>query len=143
MSFELTLSMQNRRFRYSFWGSIKGRKNNMLKIKSLISVMLLVFFIAAPIIAAEEAAARFAVVETLYASGTEIKPGKYDVKWDDKGEVTFGFVGKPGGIKIQGKIEEVDKKFDYNSMATAKDASGRQTIKQLQFRGKNIRIVFE
>jgi hypothetical protein len=115
----------------------------MLKIKSLIAVTLLVFFIAAPIIAAEEAGARFAVVETLYASGTEIKPGKYDVKWDDKGEVTFGFVGKPGGIKVQGKIEEVDKKFDYNSMATAKDASGRQTIKQLQFRGKNIRIVFE
>jgi hypothetical protein len=114
----------------------------MLKIKNLIIVTLLVLCIAAPIIAAEEAA-RFAVVETVYASGTEIKPGKYDVKWDSKGEVTFGFVGKPGGITVQGKIEEVDKKYDYNSMATGKDSAGRPAIKQLQFRGKNIRIVFE
>jgi hypothetical protein len=113
----------------------------MLKVKHLIFVTLLVFFIAAPIIAAEETA-RFAVVETLYASGTEIKPGKYDVKWDDKGEVTFGFIGKPGGITVQGKIEEVDKKYDYNSMAVGKDSAGRPAIKQLQFRGKNIRIVF-
>jgi hypothetical protein len=113
----------------------------MLKVKHLIIVTLLVFFIAAPIIAAEESA-RFAVVETLYASGTEIKPGKYDVKWDDKGEVTFSLVGKPGGIKVQGKIEEVDKKYDYNSMAVGKDSAGRPAIKQLQFRGKNIRIVF-
>jgi hypothetical protein len=115
----------------------------MLKIKHLIVVTLLVFFIAAPIISAEEATARFAVVETLYASGTEIKPGKYDVKWDDKGEVTFGFIGKPGGIKVQGKIEESEKKYDYNSMAVGKDSAGRPAIKQLQFRGRNIRIAFD
>ena len=111
----------------------------MLKVKNLIIVSLLVLFVAAPIMAA----ARFAVVETLYASGTEIKPGKYDVSWDASGEVTFGFIGKPGGIKVHGKIEEVDKKYDYNSMAIGKDSAGRPAIKQLQFSGKNIRIVFE
>jgi hypothetical protein len=124
------------------FGDLKKGENNMSKIKHLIIVTLLVFLIAAPIIAAEESA-RFAVVETLYASGTEIKPGKYDVKWETNGEVTFGFIGKPGGIKIQGKLEESDKKYDYNSMAVGKDSAGRPAIKQLQFRGKNIRIVFE
>lgn len=115
----------------------------MFKSKNLIIVALLVLLTAAPILAAEEGSARFTVVQPLFASGTEIKPGKYDVKWDSTGEVTFAFVGKPGGIKVQGKIEESEKQYDFNSMATGKDAAGRPAIKQLQFRGKNIRIVFE
>jgi hypothetical protein len=114
----------------------------MLKIKNLVVFMLLVFFIAAPIIAAVEVA-RFNVADTYFAAGTEIKPGRYDVKWESNGEVTFGFVGKPGGIKVQGKIEEGDKKYDANNIIIGKDSAGRSAIKQLQFKGKNVRIVFE
>jgi hypothetical protein len=55
--------------------------------------------------------------------------------------VIFTPVAKPGEIKDQAKIEEVDKKF--SSLVMGKDASGRSVIKQLQLAGKRIRIIFE
>jgi hypothetical protein len=89
---------------------------------------------------------RFVVDRTLVAAGTEIKPGEYDVKWESHGpEATVEFtpIGKHQGVKVQGKIEEVNKKFDSNSLGIAKDPSGREVIKELQFSGKKMKIVFE
>jgi hypothetical protein len=46
-------------------------------------------------------------------------------------------------LKVQAKIEELEKNFDSNSLVIAKDSAGRDAIKGLQFSGKRIRIVFE
>jgi len=112
---------------------------------TMISV-LLALAIAAPIIASETGSAKFAVVRPLFVAGTEVQIGQYDVSWESSDKdvaVKFSAVGKPLVIKVQGKIEEVAKKSDYNSLVIGKDAAGREAIKQLQFGGKNIRIVFE
>jgi hypothetical protein len=109
-------------------------------------VALLISLLAAPILASEAGAAKFAVTRPLYVGGTEVNIGTYDVKWQINGQatdVTFSAIGKSIVIKAQGKIEQVDKKFDYNSLVIGKDSAGREAIKQLQFRGENIRIIFE
>ena len=58
-------------------------------------------------------------------------------------DVTFEPVGKTGGITVKGTLEEVDKKFNLNSVAIGKDSQGRDAILQLQFSGKKIRINFD
>jgi hypothetical protein len=125
----------------------KGRENKMFKCKNLIMLsMLLVILASTSIMAVDGGSAKFVVTRTLFAAGSEVKIGQYDVKWQpgtQTTEVIFSAVGKPLEIKIQGKIEEVDTKFDYNSMVIGKDSAGREAIKQLQFSGKKIRIVFE
>ena len=119
----------------------------MSKSKNLIMfVALLVLLVAAPILATEGGMAKFSVTRPLFVAGNEVKIGTYDVKWETSGQVTdvtFSAVGKAVVIKAQGKIEQVDKKFDYNSLVIGKDSAGREAIRQLQFRGGNIRIVFE
>jgi len=43
---------------------------------------------------------------------------------------------------VQGKIVETEKKFDYNSVLSGKDSTGREALRELQVAGKKIRIVF-
>jgi hypothetical protein len=117
----------------------------------IVSVAFLVLLAVAPIMAAEKGSAekgsgRFVVSRTLVAAGTEIKAGEYDVKWmshSPEATVEFTPVGKPQGVKVQGKIVGVDKKFDFDSIGIAKDPSGRETLKELQFSGKKMKIVFD
>jgi hypothetical protein len=124
-----------------------GRKGSMSNSKNLIMIVaLLVLLIAAPILATDGGSAKFSVTRPLFVAGNEVKIGTYDVKWETSGQatdVTFSAIGKNVVIKAQGKIEQVDKKFDYNSLVTGKDSAGREAIRQLQFRGGNIRIVFD
>jgi hypothetical protein len=117
----------------------------MSKKNLIVSVTFLILLAVVSIMAAEKGSGRFVVDRTLIAAGTEIKAGEYDVKWESHSpEVTVEFtpVGKPQGVKVQGKIEAVNKKFDSNTLAIAKDASGRELIKELQFGGKKMKIVF-
>ena len=115
------------------------------------SVAFLILLAVAPIIAAEKGSAekgsgRFVVPRTLVIAGTEIKEGEYDVKWEShspEATVEFTPIGKSQGVKVQGKIEEVNDKFDSNSIGIAKDPAGRGVIKELQFSGKKMKIVFE
>lgn len=112
----------------------------------IMMITLFVFLAAATLMAAVGGSARFSVEKPLFAAGTEIAPGQYDVKWKSEGQeasVVFTLVGKPNGIKVQGKVEQADKKYEFNSMAIGKDSADRLAIKQLQFSGKNIRIIFE
>ncbi len=118
----------------------------MLNSKKMIVLGVLFMLLASVIIASESGSARFAATRTLFAGGTELKAGQYDVKWEAEGQETsviFSPVGTRTDIKIQGKIEQSEKKYQYNSMVTGKDSQGRDAIKQLQFKGKNIKIVFE
>jgi hypothetical protein len=128
-------------------GVLARRETYMFKnIASMMLVTLLILLVAAPLMAQEKGSARFNVVEPLFVVGTEIKIGQYDVKWEGTAaetSVEFVPVGKPSGVKVKGKIEQVEKKYDYNSYESGKDSSGRTAIKRLLFRGKNIRIVFE
>ena len=117
----------------------------------IVSVAFLILLAVAPIMAADNGAAekgsgRFVVPRTLVAAGTEIKAGEYDVKWmshSPEATVEFTPIGKPQGIKVQGKIVGVDKKFEFDSIGIAKDKSGREAIKELQFNGKKMKIVFD
>jgi hypothetical protein len=125
-------------------------ERNMFNSKNLTMILaLLILLTAAPLVASDDSSgsAKFVVTSTLLVSGTELQAGQYDVSWQsgadsENTEVLFVPVGKETGIKVQGKIEKVAKKYDYNSMAIGTDPSGRKVIKQLQFSGKNIRIVF-
>jgi hypothetical protein len=112
----------------------------------IVTITLFIILAAGVLMAAEGGNAKFAIVRPLFVAGTEIKVGQYDVKWEAGSQdtaVIFTPVGKSEGIKVQGKFEEVAKKFENNSMAIGKDAAGRDAIKQLQFSGRNFRIVFE
>jgi len=125
----------------------KGREKNMLKNKNVIVIsMLLILISAAAMMAAEGGSAKFAVTRPLFVGGNEIPIGTYEVRWEagtQETMVTFAGIGKSVLIKVKGKIEEVDKKSDYNSLVVGKDSAGREAIKQLQFSGKNLRIAFE
>ena len=119
----------------------------MLNSKNLIMIVtLLVLLVAAPIMASENGSASFVVTAPLYVAGSQINPGQYNVKWEShspEATVTFTGVEKPVVIKVSGKVEQVDSKASYNSIITGKDAAGHESIKQLRFSGKNIRITFE
>ena len=123
----------------------------MFNRKNLVMILAFLILLAAvPAIASDNSSgsARFAVTSTLFVAGAELQAGQYEVTWQagedgTSTEVMFAPNGKKNGVKVQGKIENVAQKYDYNSMAIGTDASGRKVIKQLQFSGKNLRIVFE
>jgi hypothetical protein len=108
-------------------------------------VIMVVIALAVPIMMALEAGtAKLTLAKDVFISGTEIKAGQYDIKWEATGQdVVFIPSGKTEGIKVQGKVEQVDKKIEQNSMMTGKDSAGREALKQVQIKGKNVRIQFE
>ena len=115
------------------------RKNHIMMVAFLV-------LLTATVLMAAGGSAKFTVERPLFAAGTEIAPGRYNVQWESNGQeasVVFTPVGKPNGIKVQGKVEEADKKYEFDAMAIGKDSADRLSIKQLQFSGKNIRIIFE
>jgi hypothetical protein len=90
--------------------------------------------------------AKLTVPSELYAAGTKIPAGQYDVKWEvnaQEASVIFNPIGKPTGIKVQGRIVQLEKKMEYNSLMTGKDSAGRAAIRALVFSGKMIRIEFD
>jgi hypothetical protein len=119
----------------------------MIKSKSMIKIVtgLIVLAAAVPVLMALDAGeAKFVTTKDFFISGTEIKAGQYDIRWEATGQdVAFVPAGKTEGIKIQCKVEQVDKKSDFNSMMSGKDSAGRETLRQIQFRGKNVRLQFE
>jgi hypothetical protein len=116
--------------------------------KLVLMFTLFVLLISFPLMAAEKGSARISVIKPLVVAGTdiEIQPGKYDARWKAEGEtvtVVFTPVGKPKGIEVKGKMETVDRKYEFDSVGMGTDASGRTVIKNLQLKGKTQRIVFE
>jgi hypothetical protein len=112
----------------------------------LILAMAFLFLVSGSIMAlAAEGAANFVVAKPLYVGGNQIQPGSYFVKWETKNtDATVIFVtGGKEVAKVQAKCVELNQKNDRNSLMTGQDASGRDTIKQIQFAGKNLRITFE
>lgn len=119
----------------------------MFNSKYLIMVVTLLVLLAAfPVMAMDSGSAKFNVIRPLLVDGVAIEAGRYEVSWQsgsEEAEVTFMPAGKKTGeITVEGKIEQVDKEYDYNALAIGKDASGNEIIKQLQFSGTNVRIVF-
>jgi hypothetical protein len=119
----------------------------MFNRKSLImTVTLLVLLAAIPLMAAESGSAKFVVGRTVFVTGTEIQSGVYDVKWEPNNQeaaVVFTPIGKAAGIKAQGKIVDVDTKYNLNSVGIGKDSAGRDAILELQLSGKKFKVVFE
>jgi hypothetical protein len=126
----------------------------MIRNRMLMAVVALALLIAAPTmmmaagsVKTSTGSAKFSVVQKMLVSGSEIKAGVYDVKWESNSpEATVMFLNANNGtlvLKVQAKIEELEKNFDFNSLVIGKDSAGRDAIKGLQFAGKKIRIVFE
>jgi hypothetical protein len=111
-------------------------------VKYVAIAVILAF--AVPIMMALEAGtAKLILTKDVFVSGTEVKAGQYEVKWEAAGQdVEFIPSGKSEGVKIQGKVEQIDKKIEQNSMMYGKDSAGRDSLKQVQLKGKNIRIQF-
>jgi len=79
----------------------------MFKNKNLIMfVTLLILLAAIPTIAMASELAKFDVSSTLFVAGNEIRPGRYDVRWesDKQGTATVTFETKGILVKVQGKI---------------------------------------
>jgi hypothetical protein len=112
--------------------------------KTVTMIVALLILLAAVPVWALEGSAEFILSETMVCAGTEFKAGSYDVKYQSSSpEVTVTFMLKGKVIaKIQGKIEELNKKNESSSMLIGKDASGRPVINSLQFGGKKIRVNF-
>jgi len=78
-------------------------------------------------------------------AGTEIKAGTYDVKWesnDQEATVSFYSKGKVVAV-VKGKIQQVDKKHEYDTFLSVKDNSGRNVVKEIKLAGKKFSIIFE
>jgi hypothetical protein len=112
--------------------------------KIVMTITLLVLMAAIPAMALE-GMGKFVVSAQLFVGGQEIKPGEYDVKWESHSpEATVTFISKGKvALKVEGKVEELNRVSDYNSLAIGKDSAGREAIKGLQFGGKKVRIIFE
>ena len=119
----------------------------MFNSKSLM-VLLLICLVALPAVALtggpEIGKAKFTINETTFVGGNELKAGQYEVEWQThspEADVVFKAKGKVAA-QVQGKIVETEKKFDYNSVLSGKDSTGREALRELQVAGKKIRIVF-
>jgi hypothetical protein len=115
----------------------------------MIIFMLLILCVAALTAAvakgSDHGSVKVTVANNVFAAGTEIKSGQYDIMWESNASeatVTFILKGKTTA-KVQGKIVEVENKPEYNTIQTAKDSSGRESLKILLLGGKNFKIVFE
>jgi hypothetical protein len=109
---------------------------------SILFVLFLVL-VAAPILAAG-GTVNYSISKPMYISSTEIPAGEYEVKWEATGadaKVVFKSKGKVVAT-VEGKIEQLKKKSDYNSLTVGKDASGRDAIKGLLFSDKDVTVVF-
>jgi len=124
----------------------------MLNRKNIIaSITFSILLAVAPTMAAKKesvtkGSGTFVVPQTLLVAGTEIQAGEYDVKWESSSSeatVQFRPVERGSEVKVQGKIEDVDKKFESNAVGISKDASGRKVLEELQFGGKKMKIVFD
>lgn len=112
--------------------------------RNSILVVVLLVVLAAPILAAG-GTVNYSVSKPMSVAGSEIQAGEYEVKWESKdteATVAFKLKGKVVAT-VQGKIENLPKKSDYNSLVVGKDGSGRDAIKALLLSDKNFRIAFE
>lgn len=121
-----------------------------MRNKKYITLVAMLFALMAvvPVLAAQEmhGKAKFDVPENLYVEGKALKEGQYNVSYEYTGkeaQVTFKRSGQKNTFTIKGTVQQAAKKYDWDSMAIGKDASGNKTIKELQFSGKTLRIVFD
>jgi hypothetical protein len=114
------------------------------KSNSIVLITLLVLLAAIPMIMAKDSY-RFSVPQTLFIAGTEIKAGIYDAKYEvNNSEATVMFYAhRDVVVQVKGKVSESDRPSDFNSLGIGKDASGREAILRLYFRGKTTTIVFQ
>jgi hypothetical protein len=120
------------------------RKDILKNRNSIVFVTLLILLAAIPMTMAKDSY-NFVVSRTMFVAGTEIKSGTYDVKYEvnnTEATVLFYAYGK-AKLQVKGKVAESGKPADYNSLMIGKDASGREAIKGLMFRGKTTTIEFE
>jgi hypothetical protein len=121
----------------------KPTMNNSKNVTVLFT--LLALLIAAPMMASAKQSAKFSVSRTLVVAGHEIQPGDFKISWDSNKSdvmVTFESNGKVEA-EVQGKIVEGDMPSEYDSLNVEQDPSGRDIIKEIRFRGKKQKVVFE
>jgi len=115
----------------------------MFNRRNSILFVLFLILLAAPILAAG-GTVNYSISKPMSVSGTELTAGEYEVKWEATGseaKVVFKSKGKVIAT-VQGKVEKLAKKSDYNSLTVGKDAAGKDAIKGLLFSGKDVTVVF-
>jgi hypothetical protein len=115
----------------------------MLNRRNLILFVVSLILVAAPILAAG-GTVNYSISKPMFVAGTEIPAGEYEVKWqaaDSDAKVVFKSKGNVVAT-VQGKMEQLKKKSDYNSLTVGKDAAGHDAIKGLLFSGKDVTVVF-
>ena len=115
----------------------------MFNRRNLILFVLFPILLAAPILVAG-GTVNYSISKTIFVAGTEIPAGEYEVKWEATGtdaKVVFKLKGRVI-TTVQGKIEKLAKKSDYNSLTVGKDSAGKDTIKGLLFSDKDVTVVF-
>lgn len=118
----------------------------MSRSRILLCVAAVMLLAALALQAAEKGSASFRVQNPLLVAGTEVAPGEYKVNYmsqSPEAEVTFTTPRGKLATKVQGKIVNVEKKYDFNSLVIGKDDSGRLILHAIEFGGKKYRIVFE
>jgi hypothetical protein len=108
-------------------------------------ITLLAVLIATPMAALAKESAQFSASHTLFVAGHEIQPGDFKISWESgkpTSTVKFETNGKVEA-EVQGKIVESDTPSGYDSLNVEQDSSGRDVIKEIRFRGKKQKIVFE
>ena len=115
-------------------------KKNMFAI-----FMLLTLFVAALGMAAAKGSTTFTLGRPLLMAGKEMQTGEYEISWEPGSqEVTVLFLQKGKEVaKVQGKILEQAKKYNYTAIEVGNDSSGRDILKALQIGGKKFKIVFD
>ena len=116
--------------------------------KSLM-MMVLISLVALPALASAEASQSGSTdvnfSNTLFIGGNEIKPGQYRIEWlSNSPEATVIFKSKASvAAKVQGRIEKLAKKIDFDTTVTAKDSNGREVLRSILLEKKQIQIIFD
>jgi hypothetical protein len=106
---------------------------------------LLMAFASFPAAVLARDSAHFKIDQSLILEGKKIQSGVYDVQFvpkDQKATVTFKLHRQVAAV-VQGKIVEANKPYEYNAAVLAKDSSGHEILKGLQFAGEKTEIIFE
>jgi hypothetical protein len=119
-------------------------KKTLIAHIAILTILMTALAIAGPAADKTKGKILLTVAETFFAAGNEVKSGEYEVKWESSGtDATTTFVAREKiAATIQGKIVQLEKKSEYDTLLTTKDSSGRTAVKELLLSGKPFKIVF-
>ena len=115
------------------------------KILKFLLVVMITALLGGFAASLDSGSAKVDVSHKVMIAGNEIEAGQYIVQWEPNGSgsaITFKSQGEPV-VKVTGKVTKIEKKGQYDSLLTGKDADGRSVLKAIALGEKQIKIAFE